>query len=332
MSTLERVPRRFYLNLTERCQLRCRHCLTCAPTKTHSKRAQDMSLEVLEALKPWLVRADYVSLSHAGEPTLSDQFRPLLEFLSTTPVKPRVHLMTNGYGLEESVLRWAVKCGLRALVISIDGLSPETHDWLRVGSSIRELEKTIVALARTRQASELPVRLGISWTVNRRNLAELYGLPDRARTWGIDAIKLEELVLTSRETSELGPVPESQLSEALSFVRGRCQALSLVFVDHTPQRGTLRCQRLVREADAEFIVADDFINADVIHPCCAPDDTVFIEADGTVKPVSFNHPGAGNLLDSSLEQIFCGEHFQAWRECVRRRRLCRRVAPCGDDS
>lgn len=289
-------------------------------------------MEVFEALQPWLKHATYISLSHAGEPTLSPIFRPLLEYLGKESPHTKVHVMTNGFTLDEASFLWAVRHGVRAMILSIDGLSSETHDWLRVGSCIRELEKTITTLAHSRQVHRLPVRLGISWTVNRRNLPEVYQLPERAQAWGIDVVKLEELVLTGPETSTLGPVADSQLAQVVEFFRERCQALNLVFVDHTQPRGLRRCQRFGSEANAEFIAADDYINVDTIHLCRAPYDTVFVEADGTVKPISFHHLGAGNLLQVPLPVLFNSEHFQAWRERTLASRRCQRTLPCSDDT
>lgn len=316
------APKRFHLNLTEVCSLRCRHCLTQAPQKTARREARSMSLSVLNVLLPWLHQARYLSLCHAGEPMLSPVFHPLLESLALNERPPRVHLMSNGLILDEERFVWLARHGVCSLVISVDGLSPETHDWLRVGSSIHKLERMLISLAAARSLHGLPVRLGISWTVHRKNVQELYALPDRARSWGIDAIKIEELVATGPETNSLGPVPDSLLAPALAYMRQRCRELDLVFVDHTVIRQVRRCQYRDSPELAEFIRGDDFINSDTIHFCRDPYDTVYVEPDGMLKPISFHHRGAGNVLETPLLELFNGEHFQAWRARVASARRC----------
>jgi MoaA/NifB/PqqE/SkfB family radical SAM enzyme len=322
------APRRFHLNLTELCPLRCRHCITRAPEKTANRQGRSMSASVLDALMPWLRRAHHISLCHAGEPMSSPAFRPLLEGVGAGSKRPRIHLMSNGLALNAENFRWAVERGVTSLVVSIDGLSPQTHDWLRVGSSIHRLEAILAELARVRCDHGLSVRLGVSWTVHRENLHELGGLADRAKRWGIDAIKVEELVATTPLTDALGPLAGSLLAPELDRLRQRCRELGLVFVDHTEIREVRRCQMAESPTLAEFIRGDDFINSDNIDPCRAPHDTVYVEPDGTVKPVSFQHRGAGNVLETPLPQIFSGAHFQAWRERVAQGRRCRDPFPC----
>lgn len=323
------LPTRFHLNLTERCPLRCLHCITQAPMKTEHGIARSMLPEVLGALSWYLSQARHISLCHAGEPMLSPAFRPLMELVASARHRPIVHLMSNGLALTENRFLWAAERGLRSLVISVDGLSPQTHDRLRVGSSIRRLGATLQTLNGLRRQRSLPVRLGISWTVNKENLPELEFLPEQASDWGVDAIKVEELVNSSPTTDALGPVADTELMPVLESLRYRCDSMGIVFVDHTRERRVVRCQARTEEAVERLFRGDDFINSDTIHPCHAPYDTVYVEPDGTVKPVSFHHRGAGNLLQQPLEEIWNGEIFRGWRRLAARRRVCANEPDCG---
>ena len=100
-SRLSTPPTHFLLNLSERCQLRCAHCITHAPARTEAGTAKVMGIAVLDALTPHLRHAAWVGLTHAGEPTLAPLLDPLLDRLRKARRSRAtvVHVVTNGMAL-----------------------------------------------------------------------------------------------------------------------------------------------------------------------------------------------------------------------------------------
>jgi len=96
-------PTVFYLNLTERCQLACAHCITHAPQTTAEGRARSLEPQMLEALAPHLAHARYVGFTHSGEPLLSPALVPFLQTLrAQRQAEPTVvHVITNGMAVTE---------------------------------------------------------------------------------------------------------------------------------------------------------------------------------------------------------------------------------------
>ncbi|HJK91299.1 MAG TPA: hypothetical protein RMH26_11260, partial [Polyangiaceae bacterium LLY-WYZ-15_(1-7)] len=102
------LPSRLYLTLTERCNLRCVHCITGAPARTADGSARDMAPWVLDALREAFAGARYVGLSHGGESLVHGRFFETLATIQQAragrPGRLDVHLLTNGRRLDPDTL------------------------------------------------------------------------------------------------------------------------------------------------------------------------------------------------------------------------------------
>src|SRR5690606_38943245 len=71
-------PTRFFFSVTERCNLRCAHCITHAPERTRSGTARTMTPAVLDALRDALGLARYFAFVHGGESLTAPIFYAVL--------------------------------------------------------------------------------------------------------------------------------------------------------------------------------------------------------------------------------------------------------------
>ena len=55
-------------------------------------------------------------------------------------------MVTNGYGLSQDRLTELLQSGLRSITVSFDGLTSETHDWLRGKNGSWERAKNAIAM------------------------------------------------------------------------------------------------------------------------------------------------------------------------------------------
>jgi MoaA/NifB/PqqE/SkfB family radical SAM enzyme len=316
---LRTPPTRFYLNLSELCQLRCTHCITSAPELTASGAARSMTAPVLDRLRPHLRHAAYVGFTHAGEPMIAPLFEPVLDAIAEERrgQPTRIHLLSNGVALTPARFAELVSRGVSSFSISIDGMSAATNDVLRVGSRIADLLPRIEELCRIKPAS---VRLGIAWTVSASNAREIPGLLSFARTAGVDWVKLEEMYPINLQARLEMPKPPD-LTAAVDQALALATMLGLPLLDHTENREVYKCH-LDDPATARFSELDDFANRMEINPCRLPLEVVCVEPNGDVKPVSFHHDSGGNLLERDLLDIWNGDAFRRARARVLERRLC----------
>jgi len=317
-------PTRFYLNLTERCSLRCRHCLTLAPQKTASGEARDMSREVVEALRAHLAHAAYVGFPHAGEPLLSPALEPVLEALQEARAgEPTVvHLLSNGLALTEERFVRLASLGVNSWSVSVDGMSAATHDSLRLGSRIAELLPRLRSLSALRKDRFASARLGVAWTITRSNLSEIPQLVEYAAQAGLDWVKLEEMFPLNPDAQGEADIAPQTLRGALEAARRQAKSLDVRLLEHVFEVQVWRCRLEADATMARFSRLDDFANRMEINPCRLPFELVCVEPDGDLKPQSFHAPAAGNLLRDGLAACWTGPGFQSARAQVRATRLC----------
>ncbi len=327
-------PTRWYLNLTERCNLRCAHCITCAPERTAARTARDMEPAVLERLLPHLEEALYVGLVHSGEPTLAPLLEPMLRGLrEVRGGRPTVvHLLTNGMTLNEERFVRLAGLGVNSVSFSIDGASARTNDVLRVGSRFEHLAALLPALTRLRKAQRLDVRMGMAFTVTASNVGEVPAAVRFAAQAGLDWIKFEETYPLNAVSEREARIAPATLRRALAGARAAQKGKRLVLLEHLDPPRVWKC-RLGRDAVArKFSQGDDYVNRMHINPCRLPFELACVEPDGDLKPLDFHRPAAGNLLRQDLWEIWEGVACHAAREASFGERRCPQgCATCAPD-
>jgi MoaA/NifB/PqqE/SkfB family radical SAM enzyme len=327
-------PTRFYLNLTERCPLRCRHCLTRAPQKTASGEARDMSMSVVDALRPHFAHAAYLGFPHAGEPLVSPALEPVLLALREARAgePTAVHLLTNGLALTKERFLHLSGLGVNSWSISIDGMTAATHDALRVGSSIEQLLSRLRSLCLLREASHKDARVGVAWTITRANIGEIPQLLEFSAASGLDWVKLEEMFAHDETSHAEAQIAPEHLRLALEEARAQAKSLGVRLLEHVFETAVWKCRLDSDEPMARFSRLDDFANRMEINPCRLPYELVCVEPDGDLKPMSFHAPAAGNLLREGLPACWNAAPFAEARSQARARRLCGEgPATCGSD-
>jgi len=283
-----------------------------------------MADDVIDALRPSLSRTRYVGLSHAGEPLLQPGFKTLLSTLrAARGERPTVvHLLSNGMALTEARFVELVAAGVSSLAISLEGLTAADNDVVRIGSQAAVLTERLRAFVRLRREQSLDVRIGISTVVTTLNVPALDGLVEFVADAGLDWLKLEEVFALDDVAGALVAAPR-QMAVAVARAQQRAVALGVVVVDHTRPRRIWRCQLRPGTSNAAFAAGDDLANRTTINTCRLPYEQACIEPNGDVRPVSFHHPVAGNLLRDDMAAI--------WNSpaCVDVRRANRAVRPCG---
>jgi cyclomaltodextrinase len=316
-------PTRFHVNLSERCQVRCAHCITGAPEKTANKTARDLGAHVLERLAPHLAHARYIGLTHAGEPVIAPLFDAFLDAVrdARAGAPTIVHLLTNGMAMTEARFLDVTARGVRSLSFSLDGMRAESNDLIRIGTKVETLLPRIRALAALRKERVLDVRMGISTVVTTASIDELASLVDFAADCGLDWLKLEELYATAPHLEAL--VPDAhQTQRAVATARAHGMKRGLTVVDHVSPMVVWKCQLMLDKRMRAASEGDDHANRVDINPCRLPWEQVCIEPDGAVRPVSFHHDIAGSLVDEDLMSLFNNAVFQRVREETVRGRLC----------
>ncbi len=307
-----RLPdvRKLYVQPTTGCNLRCRTCIRNAWDENEAQMSMKTFHRLVESLDK-LPDLSRLVFSGFGEPLTHPN---ILEMIAT--VRKRnlsVTLGSNGLLLDTEMARELVKLGVDRLVVSVDGVKPETYASVR-GAMLSQVLSNIRGLNEVKsQLGSLTPVLGIEFVVLRSNiteLAEMTGLASR-----LNAARV--LV------SNILPYSEEMRSEILYGYEPRppFNAGSWpVKADAWVMWGTLELPRLHWGAERRCRFVQDravVVGCDGgVSPCYAlSHDYSYFAVDGRKKKV--RRYVLENVNELPLSEIWMSEEYVRFRSEVR---------------
>lgn len=128
------------LNITNACQLKCKHCFRQDEPRTNTHMSYEEFLYALEFYDRFMKKfVHYNPRNHnkiniafsGGETTLNPYLTQMMEYVYSNPKYDKVLIATNGLYIPDDILNLMVQYKHRTTIqVSIDGLK-ETHDYIR---------------------------------------------------------------------------------------------------------------------------------------------------------------------------------------------------------
>lgn len=276
-------------HLTERCNLKCRHCY-------QSEKVSEMSYQeicgaidnVRSAFQSWVTEYD-MQMSPSfhftgGEPFLRKDLFEILGYVRNCGFS--VSLMSNGTLIDSDMARRIREVGVSDVQISLDGLEA-THETLRGKGSF---SRTLTGI---RNLVAQGVEANINLTVSRLNMNETGELVNLAETLGVGAIAFSRLVPTGRG--------KGLSSEALS-----CEEVAH-FYDELQK---LNDQSKIVVTSRDPLAAIPGMVGDIpqtempVGGCAAGIFGVTITSDGTIMPCRRMDLAVGNIKEVSFRELW----------------------------
>jgi len=161
--------------LNYRCMFRCKMCNIW---NTDGNKDQETTMEQKKQLVRSLrgmVEPSFEFHLSGGEPLMTEGILDLVNFISKEGYK--TNMVTNGFLIDERMAGAIVNSSLDTLTISLDGVKPETHDFIRdVKGSYDRITKAIEYLDKLRKNGK--PKISILTIIMERNLDEILGLVD----------------------------------------------------------------------------------------------------------------------------------------------------------
>ena len=197
-------------NVTGRCNLRCAHCYAASgPCVAEGELSTEEGLQFLQEL------ADFgapVVLFSGGEPLLREDLPTLAEEAVRRGL--RAVISTNGTCMTPELAARLKAAGISYVGVSLDGLEATNDRFRGVRGAFEE------ALQGIRNCQEAGLRVGLRFTVNRRNVGDLEGVLDLCEEEGIPRCCVYHLAYAGRGAAlareDLAP------PEALRVVESLC--------------------------------------------------------------------------------------------------------------
>lgn len=155
-SFVKNTPSRIDLLLTERCNLKCKHCFQeSSPCSEKDFASSDKLIKLFDEFEELNIQALKIS---GGEPLLHPEIEILFEYLSRK--KYAKVILSNGILITDRILE-IVKGKNFIFTISLDGNTEATHEFLRGKNTF---QKTIKVL---KKLSQHNIPFSITTTVNK---------------------------------------------------------------------------------------------------------------------------------------------------------------------
>lgn len=292
---------------TQRCNLRCVGCRFHSPLLSPTDQgspstAKDIPLPVFEKLCKELktLGTRTITLTGEGEPFL----HPLLPEMVAMAKEEglRVTIATNGTLLNNENVRKLIEFRVDSLRVSLMAATPLEYEKMYPGTDPiffkREIEGLkLLARVKIEQASRYP-QVHLFHPINRENFGMIDKVVEVAQETGANAVTFSPWKTCRGQFASLSltRAGEEALRRSLPRIRERLDSLSI----------THNLAELVKRYD---IGSEVWRN----HPCYGAWYFVRVLIDGTVLACPRSDIAAGNLHTESLESIWNGSVFRAFR-------------------
>jgi MoaA/NifB/PqqE/SkfB family radical SAM enzyme len=179
-------------NVTRACNLKCVHCYAHATDDSTSDE-----LTTSEGLKMIDDMADFgvpVLLFSGGEPLVRKDLPELAAYAVEKGM--RAVISTNGTLINKATARILKDIGLSYVGISLDGLKPVNDHFRGVKGAFDK------AMQGIRNCQDVGIKVGLRFTINKRNVTEIPGIFDLLEEMEIPRVCFYHLVYAGR-ASEL---------------------------------------------------------------------------------------------------------------------------------
>jgi MoaA/NifB/PqqE/SkfB family radical SAM enzyme len=296
LSTICPKPWMIQLEVTNRCNLKCRFCSRYFGQMKYG----DMSPALLNSAVELSAKAQEVALFGYGEPLISKAFYQLLPRLRSA----RVGFFTNGLLLTGELLKKVVHLSRRPLsyiVFSVDGATPETYEAIRIGSNFSRVWRNLETAIRLReQRNWRHLALRMEFVAMRSNAGELARLVRMADEAGVDELKISHLVVWH----------ESLRDESLFYHQNLCRRS---FEDARTEAAGRRLRVSVPKV-FEASVSQAGLS---LPPCRYPWHYAMISFEGLVQACCFAPSLVmGDLTKQTFDAIWRNRLYQALRRSL----------------
>jgi mycofactocin biosynthetic radical S-adenosylmethionine protein MftC len=299
-----RAPVNVTWEITAKCNLQCRHCLSADMRETI---ADELDFEQCRAFIDELCRMEVFQINFGGgEPFLRKDFPDILDYAHSKGITTCVS--TNGTMLDENLVKRLGRMKLLRIQVSLDGATAAANDAIRGSGTYKKILEGIDLLCKQGFS-----HLSINTVVTRANFCEIERLCEIAGHFGVKT-RLSRFRPSgdAKRVWQEFHLDNSQLAWLSEFLSARHDVLT---------------------GDSFFSITKEDRRELGISICGAARMTCSVLPDGSVYPCAFLRDEqfrGGNIAGESLDKIW---HHSAAFNAVREIRVeacedCARFSLC----
>lgn len=306
-----KLPTRLYVEVTNRCNLRCR---TCVQYRGMPEAARDLSFDEVMWIADQAPGLQSIVLHGIGEPLLNRELPRIIHGLKGRGA--HVLFNSNALLLTPELARELVAGGLDEFRASLDAASESTYTDVRGVEKFSQVVKNLAELTRLRrELSRSNPRISAWMVGTRENVHDLPDLIRLAARVGIDEVYLQRLVYPLDGPGYGLASRDKAISDSIEDIRevvvGSMSLSKELNIRLTASGLAAPHQSLHRSAreDAPW------------RQCRRPWETAYITAWGNLLPCcisafsihDYDSLILGNVFEDGLEKIWRGEKYLEFR-------------------
>jgi radical SAM protein with 4Fe4S-binding SPASM domain len=303
--------------LTYRCNLSCLFCYASCSCHRGDVGEELSTPQLWRILNVIRRDAQVPSTSFTGgEPMLRPDIVDLVAYAKSIGL--RVNLITNGTLVDRDAARALRQAGLDSAQVSLEGVTPATHD------ALTQVEGSFQAtLAGVCHLRDVGIPVHTNTTLNRRNLPEAPEIPGLAQQLGLKRFSMNLVIpcgsagpmaAADREARAPGEslwVRYSEVGDVVREVRKAARRCGVEFLWYSP---TPCC---IFNPVAEGLGHKG---------CAACDGLLSVAPNGDVLPCSSLAEPVGNLLGEPFADIWRSDRARYYQERGYAHQICRACA------
>ncbi len=250
-------------SFTRRCNLKCRHCYSNGGLEGEHELSSDKAKYVVKQIAD---AGSRIIIFDGGEPLMREDIYDLISYAKSLGLS--TVLGTNGTLITPSVIQKLLGTGLDHCAVSIDGVTPQTHEWLRNVKGCFEK-----AIRGAKLVQEAGVPLQINTCLHSRNQHQLQDIINLAESLKADTLQLLFYVNAGRCSRDV--MPPSLNEEVFRNLKSEVN----IRIIGTMRYNGNRC-------------------------CTAANKVCCILNDGTVYPCMLLPVSLGNVTNDALSDIW----------------------------
>lgn len=307
-----KIPFRYFLELTYRCNLNCPYCYVGS-----ERNKQELTTEEWKAVIDQLPFYSIATLV-GGEPLMRKDFIDILAYVSKK-IFNKVHIVSNGILINDEIINAFIKYKLLLLSVSLDGYG-ENHDRNRGKDGIFDKIISNLENLKTKKKRQMIDIKTIVLDNNLDDLPKLYKLCEkmgfeflsvsflRNNNWKQNSILHESFI---PEFKENYPIKLYFDMEHFKEVYKEIEA----FNGKTKLRFSPKFEYLknpLEGIEKFFSIPADTPTNEIYKPCTYPYNNMMINPEGFVYPCLSQK--IGNVKDKSLKELFNSPHYCCFRK------------------
>jgi radical SAM protein with 4Fe4S-binding SPASM domain len=307
------VPYALQIEVTSRCNLKCKMCPLTSGTSSSGLVAANMSDATWSKILPLAVQAKQVFVAGFGEPLTNRRCIELMRQLERHRVW--MTLVTNGIAISPNVaIQLASLDYLIHINVSIDSPHADTYRTIRGG----DLDRAVRGLRNLVNALGDGHRVSVSAIAMQENVATLDAFAPLLADIGVPSLVVQGLVEYNDYSEQVRLTSDETLSSHIDRLRRACDVNGIDLTLTIPDRTSSELDR-PHEAETKYFSKPDATSSET-RQCTLPWEFPFIDQAGRVFPccyaASSNEAELGHVAQSDLAEIWRALPYENFRSAL----------------